>query len=257
MLVAEAYTVSPFDTMPADPTGSPEPVQVDGCDPRHAEAGELARRGDGRAVERRRHLAERSVARLVERTRHPVVDGRLRDDLLVALQRTVLVEPELVGMDERQASGERRRQHESRCSIDRSGRDQVTFEVTAVQQRRRSSRRLTSYSDTTVSTPRVRLRRDQQARAVEQQLVAAIGNVELRDHLRAGNVDDPHTVLRCDEHVRAVGLDDVTLVDSDLLRVRAREVRRRRSRAALRRPLSSVAAPAAALASIIGTGPPG
>ena len=168
---------------------------------------------------------KRSVARFVERTRHPVVDRRRRDDLLVALQRTVLVEPEHVGMNEREASIERCSQHESCCSIDRPGRHQVTLEVAAVQQRRR-----TRVSDVVQRgdgvDAAVRLRHNQQARAVEQQLVAAIGNVELRHHLRTGNVDDPHTVLRCDEHVRAVGLDDVTLVDSDLLRVRSRVVRR-------------------------------
>ncbi len=77
---------------------------------------------------------------------------------------------------------------------------------------------------------RVGLRHHEKASAVEQQLMASVGYVELRCHLCARDVDDAHSVLRGDEHVRAVGLDDVALIDADLLGVGSREVRCRRSR---------------------------
>jgi hypothetical protein len=57
--------------------------------------------------------------------------------------------------------------------------------------------------------------------AVEEQLVAA-GNHRERGHYPGGrDLHDAHPVLARCEHVRAVGLDDVALVDPDLLGVGA------------------------------------
>jgi hypothetical protein len=47
-------------------------------------------------------------------------------------------------------------------------------------------------------------------------LARSLGHVELGDHLGTRDVDDAHSILRRHEHVRAVGLDDVALVDTDL-----------------------------------------
>ena len=69
--------------------------------------------------------------------------------------------------------------HETGGAVDRPRRDQATFEMAAAQQRRRSDVSDVVQRHDGVDAG-VRLRDDQQAGAVEQQLVAALGNVELR-----------------------------------------------------------------------------
>ena len=59
-----------------------------------------------RCVQRRRHLTERSVGAFVEPSRQPLVDRRIANDALVLGQRALLVQPELLGIHERQPRGE-------------------------------------------------------------------------------------------------------------------------------------------------------
>ena len=117
-------------------------LQVDGCDPRHAETGELARRGDGRAVERR-PTSRRTFRRSPRRT-NAASSRRPSTAAMISLLRCSArssSKPNMVGVDERKPSIEDASQHESGGSVDRPCGHEVTLEVAAVQQRRRTSRR--------------------------------------------------------------------------------------------------------------------
>ena len=210
--------------------------QVDRCHPGDAQPGELAGRRHGAAVERRAHVAVAAIGTFTEGARHPVVDRGLLDDALVLGQSALGGVPEHARVHEGQPRGQLRCQHQPSSAVRGACGDQRAFEVLAFEQHRcgRVDDVEQRHHDLLTRVPR--LGGHHQARPGEDELVAALRHGQRGHHIGRSHIDDAHPVLAGDEQVRAVGLDDVALVDAHLLgvglRIRRHRGRRRGSHAA-------------------------